>query len=234
MTEMPENWRYIIPLRDGSFTPGTKEVSSTSKLIDKIDMAGKEVLDVGAWDGHYSLIAAQKGAKLVTALDIMSRATIQFIKEHYELDNMEIVQGSIYHFDPQKQYDVVLFYGVYYHLSDPVQALINCFRLSKDIVAVEGVMHKDKLPTMLLLDPGEIAPMDTSNIFSLSTTMLKKLGRSCGFHAMFEEDRSTDPRFRLGGRGTIVFKRDTYTENAYADWSFPVAPLAPISQSQPD
>ena len=54
------------------------------------------------------------------------------------------------------------------------------------------------------------------------------------FHAVFEEDRSTDPRFRLGGRGTIVFKRDTHAENAYADWSFPVAPLAPISQSQPD
>ena len=38
---MPENWRYIIPLRDGSFTPGKKEVSDTSKLIDKSDMEGK-------------------------------------------------------------------------------------------------------------------------------------------------------------------------------------------------
>ena len=232
MTEMPQNWRYIIPLKDGSFTPGKKEVATTSKLIDKIDMAGKDVLDVGAWDGHFSLIAAQKGARQVTALDIMSRPTIEFIKAHYELDNLEILQGSIYSFDPRKQYDVVLCYGVYYHLSDPVQALINCFRLAKEIVAIEGVMHKDELPTMVLLDPGEIAPADTSNIFSLSTAMLKKLGRSYGFHAIFEEDHSTDRRFGLGGRGTIIFKRVTNEENAYADWSFPVAPITPITSDE--
>ena len=228
MSEMPENWRYIIPLRDGSFTPGKKEVSDTSKLIDKIDMDGKTVLDIGAWDGHFSLISIQKGAKQVTALDTMSRPTIQFIKDHYELDNMEILKDSIYSFDPQKQYDVVLFFGVYYHLSDPVQALINCFRLSKEIVAVEGVMHADELPTMLLLDPYEINPMDDSNIFSLSTAMLKKLGKSYGFRAIFEEDSSADPRFKLNGRGTIVFKRISDEENAYADWSFPIAPLAPV------
>lgn len=82
--------------------------------------------------------------------------------------------------------------------------------------------------SMLLLGPYEINPMDDSNIFSLSTAMLKKLGKSYGFHAIFEEDSSADPPFKLNGRGTIVLKRISDEENAYADWSFPIAPLAPV------
>jgi hypothetical protein len=70
---------------------------------------------------------------------------------------------------------------------------------------------------MLLLDPGEISSVDSSNIFSLSMAMLKKLASSCGFHAMYEEDHSSDPRFRLGGRGAIIFNRVTNNENAYTD-----------------
>jgi tRNA (mo5U34)-methyltransferase len=223
--QMPNNWRFKIRLRDGSVTPGRIEASETSKLIDKIDMQGKEVLDVGAWDGHFGVISLQKGAREVTCLDIVIRPTIKFIKAHFQFEHMHLVKGSIYDFNPHRQYDVVLFYGVFYHLSDPVQALTNCFRLSREIVAVEGVMHKDDLPSMILLAPNEIAPGDNSNIFSLSTSMITKLARTCGFEPIFEQGGTADPRSQLGRRGAMVFIRTHLDEKKYADWSFPIAPI---------
>ena len=227
MKEMPEKWRYIMPLRDGSLTPGRIEHTENSKLVHRIDFRDKDVLDVGCWDGPFTLIALQKGAKEVTCIDTVVRPTIQFIKDHYEFKNMYIKQASVYDFNPRRKYDVVLFFGVYYHLSDPVQALINCFRLSNDIVAVEGVMHNDDLPSMLLLDPFEIATSDKSNIFSLSGGMIKKLARLCGFEAIFEEGGQADPRCQLGGRGTIVFKKSAEEGEMYPDWIFPVSPIKP-------
>ena len=138
---------------------------------------------------------------------------------------MHIKEASIYNFNPEERYDVVLFFGVYYHLSDPVQALINCFRLSHDIVAVEGVMHSDDLPTMLLLNPFEIAADDNSNIFSLSGELIKKLALLCGFEPVFEEGGQADPRSQLGGRGTIIFKRREPEREMYPDWIFPISPI---------
>jgi SAM-dependent methyltransferase len=228
MTEMPDNWRFIITLRDGSKTPGRIEVASNSKLIDKINFEEKYVLDVGAWDGHFSVIAMQRGARSVTSLDIVIRPTLKFIKAHFEFDRMQLERGSIYQYSPGRQFDVVLFYGVYYHLSDPVQSLINCFRLSRDVVAVEGLMHEDDVPSMILLNPGEIAPNDNSNIFSLSGTMIKKLAKTCGFEAEYEMGGKADPKTQLGRRGTIVFRRREPEQQKYANWSFPIAPIEEV------
>ncbi len=61
-------WCHSIDLGAGIVTPG---ISKTKHLSDAElpEMAGKSVLDIGAWDGLNAFLAEQKGASRVVALD---------------------------------------------------------------------------------------------------------------------------------------------------------------------
>jgi tRNA (mo5U34)-methyltransferase len=61
-------WHHAIDLGGGVVTPGLAH--RFTALEDSLpDMAGKTVLDIGAWDGLYSFMAEQRGAARVVALD---------------------------------------------------------------------------------------------------------------------------------------------------------------------
>jgi len=62
------DWYHSIDLGRGIVTPGMSKnvVLSGSEFPD---VAGKSVLDVGAWDGFYSFLAEQRGAARVVAFD---------------------------------------------------------------------------------------------------------------------------------------------------------------------
>jgi len=60
-------WFHSIDLAPGVRTKGLSElVVATDQLPD---MAGRTVLDIGAWDGYYSFEAERAGASRVVALD---------------------------------------------------------------------------------------------------------------------------------------------------------------------
>lgn len=62
------SWYHSIDLGDGLVTPGLSE--SVPLRPDELPpLAGKSVLDIGAWDGYYSFLAERQGARLVVALD---------------------------------------------------------------------------------------------------------------------------------------------------------------------
>jgi tRNA (mo5U34)-methyltransferase len=61
-------WHHAIDLGGGVVTPGLAH--RFTALEDTLpDMAGRTVLDIGAWDGLYSFLAEQRGARRVVALD---------------------------------------------------------------------------------------------------------------------------------------------------------------------
>ena len=61
-------WCHSIYLGDGIVTPGLSDVRPLAD--DELpELAGKSVLDVGAWDGLYSFRAERRGATRVVALD---------------------------------------------------------------------------------------------------------------------------------------------------------------------
>jgi tRNA (mo5U34)-methyltransferase len=60
------NWYHSIDLGDGVVTPGGAPFIPESAFPD---VAGKRVLDIGAWDGYYSFRAERLGAAEVTSLD---------------------------------------------------------------------------------------------------------------------------------------------------------------------
>ena len=61
-------WYHSIDVGYGITTPG---VSTTPPLAGKElpAFSGRSVLDIGAWDGYYSFLAEQQGARRVVALD---------------------------------------------------------------------------------------------------------------------------------------------------------------------
>jgi tRNA (mo5U34)-methyltransferase len=89
-------------------------------------LAGYDVLDIGCNAGFYSFELARRGAR-VTAIDIdpLYLRQARWAAEHYGLsDRITFQQGSVYSLArTTKQYDVIWFLGVLYHLRHPLLAL---------------------------------------------------------------------------------------------------------------
>lgn len=65
-------WFHSIDLGGGVVTPGYKTRLLLDRELESLrlpDLRGKTVLDIGAWDGFYSLAAERLGARRVVALD---------------------------------------------------------------------------------------------------------------------------------------------------------------------
>ena len=65
-------WWHSIRLPDGRLTPGEKSVDVLEaqwRALALPPLAGRSVLDVGAWDGWFSFGAEAEGAARVVALD---------------------------------------------------------------------------------------------------------------------------------------------------------------------
>jgi tRNA (mo5U34)-methyltransferase len=60
-------WFHSIDLGDGVITKGASQPQITDDHFPP--MAGRSVLDIGAWDGYYSFMAERNGADRVVALD---------------------------------------------------------------------------------------------------------------------------------------------------------------------
>jgi tRNA (mo5U34)-methyltransferase len=67
-------WWHSIELAPGVVTPGGKSqellrAEVAALRLDDLDLRGKTVIDIGAWDGFYSFEAERRGAARVVALD---------------------------------------------------------------------------------------------------------------------------------------------------------------------
>jgi tRNA (mo5U34)-methyltransferase len=96
-----------------------------AKELESVDFAGKSVLDIGCWDGHWSFYAERSGAASVLAADdctqnwsdgrglLLARELLgSFVEVNQDL--------SIYQLSSLgRKFDVILCLGVYYHLLDP-------------------------------------------------------------------------------------------------------------------
>jgi len=114
--------------------------------LDRIDFAGKTVLDIGCWDGYWSFYAEKRGAAHVLATDDVDQnwAGDSGLTLAKELLNSSIeidTKLSVYSLAELKtKFDIVLCLGVYYHLIDPFYAFAqvrHCCHEST-IVVFEG------------------------------------------------------------------------------------------------
>lgn len=119
-------WYHEIEVEPGVMTKPVRRFPQSWELIldgmNKINLEGKTVLDIGARDGQFSFIAESMGAKKVVAIDNDPSPGGQWLKQ-YRNSAVELRNQNLYDVPAVERYDVVLFFGVLYHLRYPMTAL---------------------------------------------------------------------------------------------------------------
>jgi tRNA (mo5U34)-methyltransferase len=149
-------WVHTIDLGHGLVTPGAWPPSPLIRAaLDTIDFRGKTVLDIGCWDGLWSFEAERRGAAEVYATDCTSqrphREQPTFALAHRVLESRVKYYPdlSVYRVADlgMRDFDIVLFCGVYYHLRNPLLALARLREVMKPgaILVIEGeVIHDER------------------------------------------------------------------------------------------
>lgn len=121
------HWHQKWEVFQGVWTPGGNPVADLCSHAGlPHDLRGKRVLDVGAWHGCFSFECERRGASEVVALSLESPQAVGFPKLKEALGSrVEYVQESVYTLDRKTlgEFDVVLFFGVLYHLRYPLLAI---------------------------------------------------------------------------------------------------------------
>jgi tRNA (mo5U34)-methyltransferase len=147
-------WWHSIDLGNGVVTPGLKNREPQGQLeaVFPADIAGKSVLDVGAWDGFYSFEAERRGASRVVASDSFCWGGAGWgTKDGFELarralgSQVEDEEVDVLDLSPERvgQFDIVLCLGVLYHMRDPLLALERVASVTRETLVIET--HVDML-----------------------------------------------------------------------------------------
>jgi tRNA (mo5U34)-methyltransferase len=144
-------WVHCIDVGEGVTTPGSwpKEGHAPYlQVFDDLDFKGKKVLDIGCLDGLWSFEAEARGASEVYATDLVTQTHPPrddcFRTAHALRDSNAVYVPDISVYDIERlgirDFEIVLFMGVYYHLKDPLRALSRLRRVMKEggIIVVEG------------------------------------------------------------------------------------------------
>ncbi|MBL8796269.1 MAG: DUF1698 domain-containing protein [Planctomycetia bacterium] len=120
-------WHQRWEVAPGVFTPGCNPVPRVCGNVGlPADLTGKRVLDVGAWNGCFSFECERRGAAEVVAVSLEDPEETGFERLHRLLNSrVRYVRGSAYALSPDElgTFDVILFFGVLYHLRYPLLAI---------------------------------------------------------------------------------------------------------------
>lgn len=141
-------WFHSFELRPGLVTLGRTPRTDARMLLSTLytlpeDLSGLTALDVGALDGPYAFELERRGAQ-VTALDIQHPDVSGFnIAKEVLCSRVEYVQGNVYEAArllAGRQFDVITYLGVWYHLKHPVRAFEQLHAVLKDsgLLLIEG------------------------------------------------------------------------------------------------
>jgi tRNA (mo5U34)-methyltransferase len=192
--EPPDLWFHSIEIGDGYVTKGVKPNFILRGMADvafRHGLAGKTVLDIGAWDGFYSFEAERRGASRVLAADHFcwsgrgwgtkkgfdyARARLRSEVESIDVDVPDLDSGRL------GTFDVALFLGVLYHLTDPYLGLQRAAAMTHDLLVVETV-------TAYNLFPGPIMRFyrrrelnnDETNFWAPNVACLRRMLEDLGF-----------------------------------------------------
>ena len=144
MIDSVPHWWHSIEFGDGVFSEG-REPRGTM-LWDQFDIPianikNKRVLDIGAWDGKFSFLCEQAGAKTVLAVDVSQG----FSNSNGFHVAKKILNSKVVHMDEDflnlkpaevGKFDLIIFAGVLYHLENP----LGGFRALKELLSNTGLI----------------------------------------------------------------------------------------------
>lgn len=163
-------WFHSFEFDDGSQIFGEKSLArlkAEADVVFSVPVEGKSVLDICAWDGYFSFDAERRGASFVSAIDHFcwsgpgwgTRTGFDLVHKKLnsrvvatDVDLFQITAERFGHFD------IVLFLGTLYHLTDPLSALRLVASVTSGVAIIET--HVDLLnvnePSMRFYSRGEL------------------------------------------------------------------------------
>jgi len=208
-------WHQRWEIEPGVFTPGGNDVLELMNWAHvPPDLAGKRVLDIGAWNGCFSFECERRGAAEVIALGPEQPEHTGFLRlrDHLGSRRVEYQVGTIYDLQPDRigYFDVIVCFGVIYHLRHPLLGFDMMRRVAKGNLFLESkALDKDvrcdgvgmelarlnpiltEIPLMEFFQRDELNA-DASNWFSPNLAAVKAFLSSSGFepiHVALHRDR---------------------------------------------
>jgi tRNA (mo5U34)-methyltransferase len=140
-------WFQRFELAPGLITPGWSD-----PRIEKLphfglpeDMRGMRVLDVGCAEGFFSFEAERRGAKEVVAIDVLPDSIRRFgICRSALGSNATAYLCSVYDLARRSfgTFDIVFFFGVLYHLRNPLLALERVASVCAGTLLLQTAIHE--------------------------------------------------------------------------------------------
>jgi len=140
-------WYHSIELPDGQVIPGLQTLDQLRSRLAWFpiprDLTGKRVLDIGAWDGWFSFEMEKRGAQVV-AIDSAEHTRFRVAHELLR-SRVDYQIGDICRLSARDlgRFDIVLFFGVLYHLKHPLLALETVCGLATEMAFVESFVTDD-------------------------------------------------------------------------------------------
>jgi tRNA (mo5U34)-methyltransferase len=183
-------WFHEFELPGGVWTKGYyKPAPKLHRFCIPARLDGQRVLDVGAWDGFFSFECERRGAASVTSMDIWdpaSNATSEgYAVAHRAVQSRAVpIRASVHDLDlaVHGQFDLVLYLGVLYHLTNPFESLQKLRAVTKGTLIVETAsdMHFTSRPALAFY-PGFELNGDGSNWFAPNASALVGMCKAAGF-----------------------------------------------------
>ncbi len=162
-------WYHAIEVMDGIFTesqvPQFQEMwDFDMRCLETIDFRGKRVLDIGCRDGLFSFLAERRGAREVVGIDNdISNGAVEFLIPYFG-SKVTMHELNLYNLDPATigKFDVILFFGVLYHLRYPywgLRKIVDCLADQGQLLIESGMLVAKFLESQeILYCPVERSP----------------------------------------------------------------------------
>jgi tRNA (mo5U34)-methyltransferase len=229
-------WYHTIDLGGGIITAGADDTPQRLARLDlPASLAGKSVLDIGAWDGFFSFEAERRGAVRVLATDSYSWSGAGWgTQDGFNLarqvrgSRVEDLTIDVMDLDLSRigQFDVVFFLGVLYHLKHPLLALERIASVTREMLIVETVV--DMVGTRraaAAFYPGTELNGDPTNWWGLNPPAVEGMLKSVGFGSVRQVTPTRSWPYRAAravyhqatgrNRAALAFRQDRAVFHAF-------------------
>jgi len=192
-------WHGGIPLADDLITEGTTYPRYTvlPYLELPLDLTDKTAIDICTWDGYWSFELEKRNASKVIAVDSFvwnddnAKAIGYSGKRGFNLAHKTLESKVIDHtcevldlsVDKFGTFDIVLFFGVLYHMRHPLLALEKAASLAHDLLILETEIEpniNNNIPLMRFY-PDSALNNDSSNWFVPNMLCVEAMLKDVGF-----------------------------------------------------
>lgn len=149
---LAREWFYPYALPDGRKLPSSHAGrvdaihASRARMLDAWlarefagDRSKLQALDVACHQGYFSIQLARAGFGRVDAVDVRQKHIddVDLLRRIYALDNLHTQRRDVFEMQGPADHDLVLMFGLLYHLENPVGALRKARALTRRACVIE-------------------------------------------------------------------------------------------------